>query len=141
MITSTHTNGVHHPVDVELDHLYAWMPGTAPAPQPLPEAAFSLTLRGTLDGVEALLTARGQTAAEFKANLEQIRGLLDPKPQPLAQTAPQQQLSPQQFNAMAQHRPITGVCPIHQVAMRLNEKNGQQWYSHRLESGEFCKGR
>ena len=62
-----------------LIQLYAWMPGLSPA-RSLPEAAFSLTLKGTLDGQEALLTARGQTAAEFKANSQAIRGLLDPVP-------------------------------------------------------------
>jgi hypothetical protein len=52
-------NGVHHPTDEAIDSLYSFWPGTTPAPQPLPEAAFSLTLKGTLDGHEALLTARG----------------------------------------------------------------------------------
>jgi hypothetical protein len=110
------------------------------APAPLPEAAFSLTLKGTLNGVEALLTARGQTAAEFKANLEAIRGLLD-RPQPQAQPGPQ--LSPQQMNAAAMHRPVTGFCPVHQVQMRWNEgKDGRKgWHSHRNTDGSWCKGR
>jgi predicted nucleic acid-binding Zn finger protein len=118
------------------DHEEVEMPSPTPAAVPCPEALFSLTLKGHIDGHEALLTARGQTAAEFRANLAAIRGLLDAKPQ-----VPAPQLSPQQFNALAMHRPVAGVCPIHQVPMRENEKNGQRWFSHRLPEGGFCKGR
>jgi hypothetical protein len=138
MIQATHTNGVHHPVDAELDHLYAWMPPQGPAPQPCPEALFSLTLKGYIDGHEALLTARGQTPAEFKANLEQIRGLLDARPQP---QTPVQPLSPQQHNAAAMHKRVSDFCPVHNVAMTLNTKDGRSWYSHRKPEGGFCKGR
>ena len=76
--------------DEAIDLLYAWMPPQA-APQPCPEACFSLTLKGRLDGQEALLTARGQTAAEFKANLEAMRGLLDAPTAPPASRPPQGQ--------------------------------------------------
>jgi len=136
------TNGVHPATDEAIDTLYSWWPGTAPAP--CPEAVFSLTLKGTLDGVEALLTARGQTAAEFRANLEAIRGLLDARPQAPAPGIPvssQGQLSPQQHGALAQHKAMTGVCPIHQVAMTLNTKDSRQWWSHRTADGQWCKGK
>ena len=76
-ITTNGHNGVHNATDETIDLLYAWMPPQAPAPAACPEAAFSLTLKGTLDGVEALFTVRGQTATEFKANLAAVRGLLD----------------------------------------------------------------
>ena len=55
--------------DADLDVLYAWTAPT-PAPAPCPEALFSLTLRGKLDGIETLLTVRGMTAEEFRHNLE-----------------------------------------------------------------------
>jgi hypothetical protein len=145
MTTATFpTNGVHHATDEAIDHLYSWMPGLTPQPQPCPEAAFSLTLKGTLDGQEALLTARGQTAAEFKRNLEAIRGLLDAVPAQASSQAPQGQLSPQQHNALAQHRPITqtGWCAVHIVEMKWNDgKEGKRgWYSHRTDDG-WCKGK
>jgi hypothetical protein len=139
------TNG--HAVDEAVDLLYAFWPGATPAPQPCPEAAFSLTLQGTIGGHEALLTARGQTAAEFKRNLEAITGLLDPVAAiavtpPQASSPPQGQLSPQQHNAAAMHRPITGFCPVHNVAMKLNQKDGRQWWSHYDETaGRWCKGK
>ena len=63
--------------DAAIDSLYSFWPGTVPAPAPCPEALFSLTLKGTLAGQDALLTVRGQTAAAFRANLEAMRGLLD----------------------------------------------------------------
>src|SRR5215831_2516644 len=82
---TTHPNGTApvqpgptgHATDEAIDSLYSWWPGMQTTPQPLPEAAFSLTLKGTLDGVETLLIVRGQTPAEFKANLAAVRGLLD----------------------------------------------------------------
>ena len=113
--------------DPEPEELPPAQPVPAPTPGPCPEALFSLTLKGTLDGQEALLTARGQTAAEFKRNLEAIRGLLDPVRRVEAQRAPQGQ----------------GWCAVHQVQMRLNRgKNGQSdWYSHRTRELTWCKGK
>jgi hypothetical protein len=74
-----HTNG-HSPgassADERIDLLYSWYPPQA-APAPCPEAAFSLCIKGRLDGLDSQLTVRGQTPAEFKANLASIRGLLD----------------------------------------------------------------
>ena len=55
------TNGVHHQADEAIDSLYAWMPPRPPAAAPLPEAAFSLCLRGRLAGQDAQLTIRGAT--------------------------------------------------------------------------------
>ena len=124
MDTPHTTNGVHHATDEAIDTLYAWMPGKAPAPQPCPEAVFSLTLKGFVDGHEALLTARGQTAAEFKATLEAIRGLLDPK-------------SPAPVSSQGE-----GWCAVHNTALYLNHgKDGSTWYSHKLPEGGFCKGK
>jgi hypothetical protein len=134
------TNGVHHEADEQIDQLYAWMPPQG-APQPCPEAAFSLTLKGTLDGIEALFTVRGQSAAEFKANLAAVRGLLDqPQAPPQAASQSQAQLSPQQHNALAMGRKVSGVCPVHGVQMKQNQKEGRTWYSHKTADG-WCKGR
>ena len=142
-----HTNGAtngHTPgasdFDADLDQLYSWMPVAAPAAAPLPEAAFSLTLRGKLDGIETLLTVRGMTSEEFRTNLASVRGLLDAPASPQGQ--PQGQLSAQQHNAAAMHRPVSGFCQIHNVQMHLNTgKDGRTWYSHRLAEGGFCKGK
>ena len=100
-------------------------PSQPPAPQPCPEALFSLMLKGHIDGHEALLTARGQSAAEFQRNLQAIRGLLDP-PQPAAPPASQGQGQ--------------GWCAVHNTAMQANEKDGRRWFSHRTAQG-WCKGR
>ncbi len=110
-------------------------PEEAPVRQPasaLPEAAFSLTLKGTLGGVEALLTVRGQTAAEFQANLQTIRGLLD-LPAPASPQASQPQGQPQE----AERR----FCPKDGQEMTLNHKDGRSWYSHRLPTGTWCRGK
>ena len=127
-------NGTHHPTgassyDADLDALYAWMPPARPTPPPLPEAAFSLTLKGTLDGQEALLTARGATTAEFKRNLAGIRGLLDPVAQP--RSTPVETGKPQG----------QGWCAVHNVSMKLQQKGERTWYSHWTENGTWCKGK
>lgn len=31
------------------------------------------------------------------------------------------------------------LCPIHQVPMKLWQKNGKRWYSHKVD-GRWCKG-
>jgi hypothetical protein len=112
-----------------------------PTPAPLPEAAFSMTLKGTMGGVDAMITVRGMTADEFRRNLAAVKGLLD-VPQSPAQASSTGQLSPHQYNALAMHRPVTGVCKVHQVTMQWNEgKDGRKgWYSHRTPEGHWCKG-
>jgi len=35
----------------------------------------------------------------------------------------------------------SAICSIHNVQMRLRIKNGDQWYSHQLANGTWCKGR
>jgi hypothetical protein len=140
--TNGHSTGASS-TDEAIDLLYAWMPPSAP-PAPLPEAALSLTLKGHLGGVEAMLTIRGQSPTEFKANLAAVKGLLDPVPAAQASSQPQgqgQPLSPQQHNAAAMHRPVRGFCPVHNVPMQENEKNGRRWWSHRTTDGTWCKGR
>jgi hypothetical protein len=48
-----------------------------PGAHTLPEAAFSLCLKGRLAGQDAQLTIRGASYAEFVANVAAVRGLLD----------------------------------------------------------------
>jgi hypothetical protein len=124
MITTTPTNGVHHEADEAIDSLYSWFPPQASAPPPCPEAVFSLTLRGHLDGIETLLTVRGMTRAEFQTNVASVRGLLDAVP------------------ATAQASSTgEGWCSKHGLQMTQTHKDGRSWYSHRLPDGQWCKGK
>jgi hypothetical protein len=111
-------------------------------PAPCPEALFSATLRGTVDGHEVLLTARGQTADAFRRNLQAIRGLLDAPAQPVP-PPPAQPLTPQQHNAATMHRPTVGVCAIHNAQMDEHQgKDGRTWRSHWCDDEQrWCKGR
>jgi hypothetical protein len=134
------TNSVHNPMDADIDALYSWFPPPAPAPAPCPEALFSATLKGFIGGHEVLLTARGMTPAEFTANVQAIRGLLDAPAQPAPQ--PQPQLTPQQHNALAQQQAVAGWCKVHNIEMQENEKDGRRWFSHYDSQAEkWCKGR
>jgi hypothetical protein len=101
------------------DHEEVEMP-----PTPLPEAALSLTLKGTLGGIEAMLTIRGQSAAEFQRNLAAIRGLLDPPAQ-----------APQVPAVQGQ-----GWCAVHHVQMQQHTNAKGSWFSHFID-GRHCKGR
>jgi hypothetical protein len=121
-ITSNGHGAVHHEADEMIDSLYSFWPGMQPASQACPEAAFSCTVEGKLDGHHTLLTVRGQTAEAFKANLAAVRGLLD-QPQ-LPQAASQGE----------------GWCKVHSVAMKENLKDGRRWYSHQVD-GQWCKGK
>ena len=117
-----------HEADVAIDQLYASAPGKAPAPQPCPEALFSITLRGRLDGIETLLTVRGMTSEEFTKHLTSVRGLLDPVP---AKVSPQGQPQGQG----------EGWCAKHGAALHLNHgKDGRTWLSHKTPDG-WCKGK
>jgi hypothetical protein len=103
-------------------------------------------LKGTIDGHEALITARGQTPEEFRRNLQAIRGLLDtpaasaPRPQPQG-SQDHNQLSPQQHNAAAMHRRVMDFCPAHNVQMQQQHKDGRSWWSHYVQDeARWCKG-
>jgi hypothetical protein len=110
-----------HDTDAGIDSLYSYWPGTPPVPAPCPEALFSVTLKGTIGGHEALLTARGQTAAQFLVHVEALKGLLDPVQPVLVDQG-------------------EGWCTKHQVSMKHNAKNGKQWWSHHTAEG-WCKGK
>ena len=110
------------------------MPPT-PAAVPCPEALFSLTLKGHIDGHEALLTARGQTADEFQRNLAAIRGLLDAPASPQGPAGQEQGPQASPPSASEEQR----WCPKHGDKMQRNEKEGRSWWSHR-HAGQWCKG-
>ncbi len=112
------------------------------APAACPEAMFSLTLKGLIDGQDAQLTVRGQTAEAFLANVTVARGLFDAKPAPSQQvsTAASQQVSPPPAAAPALDP--TSLCTRHQVTMEVRHgKDGRTWHSHLLADGSWCKGK
>lgn len=100
--------------------------------EPLPEAAFSLTLKGTIGGIEAMLTVRGQSAAAFRANVAAVSGLLDAPPQPVAQPQPQPVAAP---GATPE-----GWCAMHSVQMGKQSNARGSWFSHKTVDG-WCKGK
>ena len=109
----------------------------------LPEAPASVNVRLTIDGRDCQLTLRDTDEARL---LERLAAVLAahplPEPAKASSQAPQGQLSPQQHNAAAMHRPVSGFCPVHTVQMQWNDgKEGRKgWYSHRTDDG-WCKGR
>ena len=102
---------------------------TTTRPEPLPEAAFSLTIKGTIGGHEAMLTVRGQTAPAFAANVVAVRGLLDPQAQPAAPAQP--------TPAATQE----GWCAVHSMQMGRQSNARGSWFSHKTAEGSWCKGK
>ena len=117
----------------EAQHAATQRPTAAPAPvaaapAPCPEAAFSITLKGTMGGHDAMITARGSSFEEFIANVARLRGLLDAPTTPAAPVA-------------APEPEASLVCPIHHVLMTKNSNTRGSWLSHPTAEGGWCKGK
>ena len=133
------------PIPVDPDGLEPWPDNDPepepteeprPLPTPLPEAPASVNVRLTIAGREVQWTLRDTDEGRLA---ERLAALLARYPLP-TQASPQGQLTAEQHNAAAMHKRVDGFCPIHNVQMKLNDKNGRQWWSHRHE-GDWCKGR
>jgi hypothetical protein len=96
----------------------------------LPEAAFSITLKGTMAGREVLLTARGQTWEEFAANVARLQGLLDGVSHP--------DTTPATPPAAASEAP---TCSTHGVRMAQSKKRAGSWYCPVKDqvTGQYCR--
>lgn len=85
------------------------------------------------DGDTKSLMERGLAALAWLAE----QGFEPLAAQPPAPSEPQATPAPR----LADGTPDPAWCPIHGVAMRRREKNGDVWYSHRLEDGSYCRGK
>jgi len=114
----------------------------ASTPEPLPEAAFSLTLKGLIGGNDALLTVRGRSLAEFQANVSAVRGMLDAPAAPAPAPVPQTYGARQAAKALGPVPAETpeGWCPVHQVQMLKQSNQRGSWFSHKTLDG-WCKGK
>ena len=101
---------------------------------PLPEAAFSLCLKGRLAGHDAQLTIRGGTYAEFAANVAAVRGLLDTAAAPTSAGETRREAERTPADA-------TPTCPTH-GPMKASTKAPGTWYcTKKLYDGSYCKSR
>jgi hypothetical protein len=91
----------------------------------LPEARASVNVRLVVGGHEVLWTLRDHEEGRLAARLERLLAQY-PAPQPPSAPASTQG---------------EGWCARHQLQMKLNQKNGNQWFSHRLATGDYCKGK
>jgi len=106
-----------------------------PEPEPLPalgEAPASANVRVTIAGREVQVTLRDTDEARL---LQSLQAVLAQYPVPASPAVPQGQPQGQGAGHEA------GICPVHQVVMKLNNKHGKTWFSHRLATGDYCKGR
>jgi hypothetical protein len=116
------------------DQASAVLPHTAPgATAMLPEAAFSLCLKGKLGGQDAQLTVRGATYAEFAANVAAVRSLLDapggaPATKDSAPPAPHATPQPE----------TPPACPYHGPAKASAKAPGTWYCTRKLHDGSYC---
>jgi hypothetical protein len=96
----------------------------APAPVaiPLPEAPASCNVYVTLAGRKIQMTLRDSDEQRLLARLEALL-----KRFPAEEEAEQE--------------PPEGWCPIHHCQMKLYTKNHKSWWSHRLNTGAWCRGK
>jgi hypothetical protein len=91
---------------------------------PLYEAPASVNVRLLIDGRDCQLTLRDSDEGRLLARLAVVL-----QQYPVPQPAPQASSTGE------------GYCLVHETAMKLNEKNGQRWYSHPKPEGGWCRGR
>lgn len=108
----------------------------------LPEAPASANVLIKIGGRQVQVALRGTDEGEVLARLEK---LLARYPLPEAPAAAQLPTPPDAPAAAAEpERHGEEWCEAHQAFMRLHEKHGQRWRSHRIETGPdagtWCKG-
>jgi hypothetical protein len=115
-------------------------PPVPSAPVPLPEAPASVNVRVQVAGREVQWTLRDTDEGRLARRLD---ALLQRYPLPAPPPGPPQghhQLSPQQHNAAAMHKKVTGFCPVHNVQMKEHTNEKGTWFSHYTD-GKHCKGK
>jgi hypothetical protein len=95
---------------------------TAPVAIPLPEAPASANVYVTLAGRKVQMTLRDSDEQHLLARLEALLKRFPAEDE-------------------AEQEPPEGWCPIHQCQMKLYTKNHKSWWSHRLNTGAWCRGK
>ena len=98
------------------------------------EAPASWTVRYTTeDGYGCMLTLRGDSGAELlPKTLAAVQWLTAHGCQPDG---------PKRSEGAPAKANDTLLCPLHGVPMPRRDRNGQSWYSHRLDDGTWCRGK
>jgi hypothetical protein len=99
----------------------------------LPEAPASVNCHITVAGRQVQLTLRDTDEGRLLARLEKVLQQF-----PVPAENPSQSLT----RVSQPQGQGEGWCSIHHVQMKLNDKDGRQWWSHRLPDDQgWCKGR
>lgn len=105
------------------------------------EAPASVNIKFTFNGYDTMLTLRGDSGADVLPKLQTAIGwLADHGAEPNGGS-----IARDNGNGNG-NEPEAHVCPIHHVAMRRREKNGDVWYSHKAINPEtgaeyWCRGK
>ncbi len=105
-----------------LEALLTTLPPTAsPLPHPLPEAPASVNVEVQINGRLARLTLRDSDETRL---LERLEALLQRFP-----------------DAAAAPTPPEAWCDLHSCSMQRHSNQKGTWYSHRLDTGTWCRGK
>jgi len=101
------------------------------------EAPASVNIKFSLDGYDTMLTLRGDSGADVLPKLQAAIGWL-------AEQGAETTASSNGNGASGETE--AKVCPIHHVAMRRREKNGDVWWSHKAINPDtgaeyWCRGK
>lgn len=110
--------GIHKRVGEVLPQAPPVEPEPAPTPQALPEAPASANCHIILEGRQVQVTLRDTDETRL---LQRLAALLKQYPVPVQPERPH------------------GWCAIHNTQMKLTQKNGRSWFSHKTDQG-WCKG-
>ena len=103
----------------------------------------SVTVKFYSKGFACDLTLRAETGGDVLTRLDQALTWLtqhgaaphgEPEKQP--EPAPAHQAAP----TLASGLPDPAWCSIHNCTMTRHEKDGQVWYSHKTDTGTYCRG-
>jgi len=109
-----------------------------PTTQSFTEAPASWNVKYIVNGYDCMLTLRGESGADL-----------------LGKTAKALEWLQANGAQPTTHKPATngngkpaevpqddpGYCKIHGVTMKQHTKDGNSWFSHRLDDGNYCRGK
>lgn len=109
-----------------------------PTPPTFTEAPASWNVRYIMNGYDCQLTLRGESGADLLSRTAKALDWLQTSGAQPTAAKPSTNGSSKPAE-VPQDDP--GYCKIHHCEMKRHEKDGRSWYSHRLESGDYCKGK
>lgn len=111
------------------------------------EAPVSFNVKASYQGYDVMLTVRDtDTKRLMDRAIKTLEWLQEHGFEPTARQngsngAQKAVQTPVEPPTLPDGTPDPAWCPIHHVAMKRREKDGQVWYSHKAPDGTWCRGK